>query len=368
MTVSGFVLLVGVTLTLWWGGTSYQTWEPRVGDAASRRARLSPDDDGPSVHTSLLRYLRGVAIALVGGFWAGALVTGPAIRLIMRLLAVTAGDDAQGRLTEADEVVGSINSGGTIALFIFGGVLPGLLSGAIYVVCRRWLPSGRLGGVVFGVLHLVVAATRIDPLRPDNPDFDLVGPGWLAVATFGLASIFHGMAVVAIANRYSHSFPPEATSRAARAWAVLPLVFPVLLLIPFFFFLLPILAGLVIYIAVSRSGPIVRFARSRGALLAGRVAVGLVVVALLPGAVTDLHDVIVRDDTAALTSRPAGQDPIGRHSPPPAIRTLQRLRRSQGRFTAPAPRTERQIWRGAGPHLSKGRGGRPGPRVSRRRD
>jgi hypothetical protein len=300
MTVSGFVLLVGVTLTLWWGGTSYEAWEPRVGDTASRRAQLSPHDGGPSVRTSLLRYLRGVAIALVGGFWAGALVTGPAVRLIMRLLAVTGGDDAQGRLTEADEVVGSINLDGTIGLFIFGGVLPGLLSGAIYVVFRRWLPSGRLGGVVFGVLHLVVAATRIDPLRPDNPDFDLVGPGWLAVATFGLASIFHGMAVVAIANRYTHSFPPEVTSMAARVRAVLPLVLPTLLLIPFFF-LLPIVAGLAIAIAVSRSGPIVRFARSRDALLAGRVAVGLIVVALLPGAVADLHDVIVRDDTAAPT-------------------------------------------------------------------
>jgi hypothetical protein len=301
MTVSGFVLLVGVTLTLWWGGRSYEAWEPRVDDAASRGAQLSLHDGGPSVRTSLLRYLRGVAIALVGGFWAGALVTGPAVRLIMRLLAVTAGDDAQGRLTEADEVVGSINLDGTIALFIFGGVLPGLLSGAIYVVFRRWLPSGRLGGIVFGVLHLVVAATRIDPLRPDNPDFDLVGPGWLAVATFGMASIFHGMAVVAIANRYTHSFPPEATTRAARVRAVLPLILPALLLIPFFIVLLNIAAGLAIYIAASRSEPIVRFARSRGALIAGRVAVGLVVVVLLPGAITDLRDVIVRDDTAAPT-------------------------------------------------------------------
>jgi hypothetical protein len=301
MTVSGFVLLVGVTLTLWWGGTSYETWEPQLGDAASRRAQWSRHDDGPSVRTSVLRYLRGVVIALVGGFWAGALVTGPAVRLIMRLLAVTAGDDAQGRFTEADEVVGSINLDGTIALIIFAGILPGLLSGAIYVVCRRWLPSGRLGGVVFGALHLVVAATRIDPLRPGNPDFDLVGPGWLAVATFGLASIFHGMAVVAIANRYTHSFPPTATSRAARVRAVLPVVFPTLLLIPFFFLLLPVVAGLAIAIAVSRSGPIMRCARSRGALLAGRVVVGLVVVALLPGAVIDLRDVIVRDDTAAPT-------------------------------------------------------------------
>ena len=141
----------------------------------------------------------------------------------MRLLAVTAGDEAEGRLTEAEEVIGSIDVGGTIGLIVFGGILPGLLSGAIYVVFRRWLPSGRLGGVVFGALHLVIAATRIDPLRPDNPDFDILGPGWLAVAAFGLASVVHGMAVVAIANRYSHHFPPAASTPAERARAFVPL-------------------------------------------------------------------------------------------------------------------------------------------------
>jgi hypothetical protein len=298
MAVTGVVLLVGVTLTLWWGGTSYETWVPGLDDDADR---ASAPDPRPSVRTTVLRYLRGVAIALVAGFWAGILVTGPFIRLIMRLLAVTAGDDAQGRLTEADEIVGSINLGGTIGLVVFGGILPGLLSAAIYVVCRRWLPAGRLGGVVFGALHLVVAATRIDPLRPDNSDFDLVGPGWLAVAAFGLASVFHGMAVVAIANRYSHSFPPEATSLAGRTRAVLPLAFPALLLVPGAALLVPIGLGLAITIAASQIEPVVRFARSRGALLAGRIAVGLVALTLLPGFVAALHDVIVRDDAAAST-------------------------------------------------------------------
>ncbi|MBW3641611.1 MAG: hypothetical protein KY447_01695, partial [Actinobacteria bacterium] len=93
----------------------------------------------------------------------------------MRLLAVTAGDAAQGRITEADEVVGTIDFGGTLGLYLFGGVFPGLLSGAVYVVFRPLLPSGGLGGVVFGLLHLVIAATRVDPLRPENPDFDIVG-------------------------------------------------------------------------------------------------------------------------------------------------------------------------------------------------
>ena len=302
MAVTGIVLLVGITLTLLWGGTTYETWEPGLDDDAESMSRLSAPDHPPSVRTSVLRYLRGLAIALVGGFWAGALVTGPSVRLIMRLLAVTAGHDAQGRFTEADEVVGSINLDGTIGLVIFGGILPGLLSGAIYVVCRRWLPSGRLCGIVFGALHLVVAATRIDPLRPDNSDFDLVGPGWLAVAAFGLASIFHGMAVVAIANRYSHSFPPEASNPAARTRAILPLVLPALLLIPGVSLLLPVAVGLAITIALSQIEPVVRFARSRGALVAGRIAVGLLAVALLPGFITDIRDVIVRDDDAAATT------------------------------------------------------------------
>jgi hypothetical protein len=299
MAVMGLLLLVGITLTLRWGGTDYETWEPGLGDV-DRSTLLPAHDLRPSVRITVLRYLRGVAIALVGGFWAGALVTGPSVRLIMRLLAVTAGDDAQGRFTEADEVVGSIDLDGTIGLYLFGGILPGLLSGVIYVVCRRWLPSGRLGGVVFGALHLVVAATRIDPLRPDNPDFDLLGPGWLSVATFGLASVFHGMAVAAIANRYSNSFPPDARSRAGRARVVLPLVLPTLLLVPGVSLLIPVVVGLAITVALSQIGSVVRVARSRAAIIAGRIAVSVAVVALLPGTITDLRDVVVRDDAAAV--------------------------------------------------------------------
>jgi hypothetical protein len=321
MAVTCLVLLVGITLTLRWGGTSYQTWEPALDDGADRTPRASEDDLRPSVRTSALRYMRGVAIAVVGGFWAGALVTGPLVRLIMRLLAVTAGDDAQGRLTDADEVVGSIDLDGTVSLVVFGGILPGLLSGAIYIVCRRWLPSGRLGGIVFGALHLVVAATRIDPLRPDNPDFDLLGPGWLAVAAFGLASVWHGMAVVAIANRYSHNLPAVASNRGERTRAVLPLVLPTLLLIPAFFALIAIVVGLAVTIAASQIGPVVRFARSRGTLLAGRIAVVLLAVALLPGTIMDVHDVIVRDDDAAAPQVGQGTRGGGRVSRPPGHRS-----------------------------------------------
>ncbi len=125
MAVMGVLLLVGIALTLRWNGTAYEAWDREA-------------DGGPaSVKAAALRYLRGVAVALVGGFWAGALVTGPAVRLIMRLLAATAGDDAQGVITEAEEVVGEIDLGGTLGLYVFGGILPGLASGALYVVFRR---------------------------------------------------------------------------------------------------------------------------------------------------------------------------------------------------------------------------------------
>lgn len=279
MLLMGLLLILGITVTLWWGGTSYSAW------------RTQPDSSD-SATDAASRYLRGVAIALVGGFWAGALVTGPAVRLIMRLLAVTAGDDAQGRLTEADEVVGAVELDGTIGLWLFGGVLPGLLSAAIYVVIRRWLPAGRLGGVAFGGLHLVVAATRVDPLRPDNVDFDVVGPGWLSVVTFGLAAVLHGMAVVALANRYSSLVPPPAGGRIR---AALPLALPVLLLVPGVSLLIPIVAGLLIaVVVVPLIGPAVRLLRSPTGLVVGRVALVVLVLALLPGTVSDLVDVIDR--------------------------------------------------------------------------
>ncbi len=291
MLVLGFLLLVGIAVTIWWGGTAYEPWAP---------AAVEGPETSPSPKVAVLRYLRGVGVALVGGFWAGILVTGPAIRLIMRLLAATSGDGAQGAITEAEEVVGAISGGGTIGLLLFGGVLPGLLSGAIYVVVRRWLPSGRLGGVAFGALHLVVAATRIDPLRPENPDFDLVGPGWLAVTTFALACILHGMAVVAIANRYSTGFPPTTRTRAQWARSAAPLVLPVLLLVPGASVLLVLLLGLAVSLVGSQVRPLVRALGSRTALVAGRTALAVLFVAFLPGAVLDLRDVIVRPEASTV--------------------------------------------------------------------
>ena len=68
----------------------------------------------------------------------------------MRLLAVTAGDEAQGRITEAEEIVGEITVDGTIGFIVFNGIVGGVLAAAIYLVIRRLLPPRWLGGLAFG--------------------------------------------------------------------------------------------------------------------------------------------------------------------------------------------------------------------------
>lgn len=113
-------------MTSWWSAAAYRSW-PANDLAVPTRHK------GSAARLAGLAYLRTATVAVVGGIWAGALFTGPAVRLIMRLLAATAGNDAQGKLTEADEVVGAIDLEGTFGLFVFGGLLPRLLSGLLYV-------------------------------------------------------------------------------------------------------------------------------------------------------------------------------------------------------------------------------------------
>lgn len=277
MVVVGWVGLVGLVLTAVWGGRPYVPW----------------GDDAPSTwRRALLRYLRGVLVGVVGGAWAGALVTGPALRLVMRLLAVTGGSDAQGRLTEADEVIGDIDLGGTIGLVVFGGVLTGAGSGLLYVLVRRWLPAGRTGGAAFGVLHFVVAATRADPLRPGNPDFDLVGPGWLAVLTFGVVAVLHGLAVRAFVDRCSGAWARgRALGRAGLVQRLLP-VPPTLVLLPFF---APFVAlGAVPAVLVLRTDRLRAAGARPGALRAGRLALLAAALITLPWTVLDLVGVVDR--------------------------------------------------------------------------
>jgi hypothetical protein len=234
-------------------------------------------------------YLWYLTVAVTSGLGAGILAAGAGGRLVKRLLAVTAGADAQGRITEAEQLVGRITVDGTLGFVVFTALLFGLASGLVYVLVHRWLPAGWGGGLAYGVLLLVVAGTRLEPLRRDNPDFDLVDPGWLAVAAFAALVVFHGLLVAALAGRLSRAVPLLAASPGAIA-AHAPLLV-LLLLAPLG--LLAALVGLVVVVA-SRIPQVVAAVQSPRLMVVGRAALAVTCLLVIPGFVSTVVNILGR--------------------------------------------------------------------------
>jgi len=266
------LLAIGLVVALRWRRCSFVT-PPAV-------ERLSVAD-------ALRRYVRLMALLLLSGIIAGITVIGAGGRLAMRLLAVTGGEEAQGRLTEAQEVVGEITVDGTIGFVLFVGVLGGVALSALYFVTRRCLPPGALGGAIFGLLLLVVAGTRVDPLDPGNPDFDIVGPGWLAVIVFVAQALLFGATLAAVAARLSAWLPLPSTSREVLARYVAPAAFAAFA----FSITFVLAAGAVVVALVTRWSALVRFAGSPAAVVAGRVVLVAVALVAAPGAVAGVVEV-----------------------------------------------------------------------------
>lgn len=123
---------------------------------------------------------RTVGAAMTAAIISGLFVLGLVGRLVMRFLAATS-SDAQGRLTEADEIVGEITLGGTIGFIVFIGLFGGLITGIAYLVIRAWLPArAGIAGLVVGTIVTGTLGVA-DALSPDNRDFTILTPLWLAI-------------------------------------------------------------------------------------------------------------------------------------------------------------------------------------------
>lgn len=271
------VVFLGIVAIWRWGHLDVQTpW--------------ADDETWPlSASEALRRYAWYVTVGLVASLVSGVVVMGIGGRLAMRLLAITAGTDARGRITEADQVVGEITLDGTLGFVVFFGLVAGFVFGMAYMVIRHWLPRGWWGGFTYGTLLLVLFASRVDPLRPDNEDFDIVGPGWLAVVVFVLMGWAYGMLLSALAGRFSRALPPLATERR-----VLLRYTPLLVLVPLYIFLVPIAIGAAVAVVVTRVEGLDSFIAAPRTMLAGRALGIAVVVVAAPGFVIAVSDIATR--------------------------------------------------------------------------
>jgi len=275
MLICGVLLLAGVIAVVRWGGDELRPPAPVAHESRRGRAAVAR------------RYVWYLAVGIAAGLGAGVVVAGAGGRLVMRLLAVTAGDEAQGLETEAEEIVGRITLGGTVGFIVFIAIFAGLLTGPLYLLIRRWLPRGRLGGLAYGALLLAVLATRVDPLRAGNTDFELVGPGWVAAAAFGALVLLHGMLVAALAARYSAALPLIAREpRALLGHA------PLLVLVPVVPALAIALIGGVAAVALARLRAVGTWLGSRRALVTGRIVLGAIGAAALPGAIATFAEIV----------------------------------------------------------------------------
>ncbi|MEX0785671.1 MAG: hypothetical protein WD939_03445 [Dehalococcoidia bacterium] len=104
-------------------------------------------------------------------------------RVLMRIAAVVAPDSATGALTENENVIGDITTGGSLELLIFEGIFVGGGGALTYVISERWLGwTGPLRPLAFALLLLAVGSPIA--LDPDNVDFLLVENQGLIVAMF----------------------------------------------------------------------------------------------------------------------------------------------------------------------------------------
>jgi hypothetical protein len=283
IAVCGGLFAVGLAAIVLWGGL-------RLPPAAP----LPADDDRPAPLG--FRFLWWLTVAAIAGVTSGVLIAGAGGRLAMRLIAQQS-PEAHGQITEAQATVGEISIDGTIGLFIFGGLPAGVVAAAIYVAIQRWMPRGPLGGFVFGLLLLTVLAPRIEPLRADNIDFAIVGPGWLSLTVLSALVILEGMFVAAVTSRLSRALPLAANGKVWPYVLSLPAIIVLVLVLPVAVIVSPVDGALTLVLLLAM--PVIHSASRR--LLGDRrpdsgwresvpalVAIGLIVAASLPRFATSL--------------------------------------------------------------------------------
>jgi len=171
----------------------------------------------------------------------------------------------------------------------YTGLFFGLASGLVFLLVRRWLPAGWVGGLAYGVPLLVVAGTRLEPLRRDNLELRPARPGGLSVAAFAALVMFHGSLVAALAGRLSGAVPLPVASPGAIATHAPLLLLEVLVPLR----LLAVIVGAVV-VGASRIPQMVAALQTGRLAVVGRAALAIAGLVLVPGFASAVVDIVGR--------------------------------------------------------------------------
>lgn len=138
--------------------------------------------------------LREASWGALAGALAGILVGGVLGRIAMRISGAMSDQSLVGSaVTGNGNILGDITLGGTLALVIFSGFIPGIAAGLVYAAVRPWLrPVGRWAGLAFGLALLAALGPLL--LEPFNIDFRKFGSPGLNVVMFALLFPLFGIA------------------------------------------------------------------------------------------------------------------------------------------------------------------------------
>ncbi len=151
-----------------------------------------------------LLLLRAIGIGTAAGFIAGFIAGGIGSRLAMKVVALTAGPSAQGRLTENGSTIG-VFTAETIFLLLTGAAL-GMVGGLLYMALRPWLPvAERWRGLACGAVLLATGGALI--IEGANFDFIHFGFPILNATLFVALYLAFGLLIAPLADWLDRRLP-----------------------------------------------------------------------------------------------------------------------------------------------------------------